>query len=115
MNGTAREARGTTSTVRDKPSRYGNGLYSIPANSTIEYVEKVPVVVSGSADNAADTWLKLPDGNFVNHILAGVTYYTILTQPSTEPPPTPGNKPIEISVTLEGYKPKTFTGELEPE
>ncbi len=109
MNGTAREARGTNSTVRDKPSRYGVGLYPIPSNSTIDFVEKVPVVVSGAADNANDTWLKLPDGNFVNHILAGVTYYTILTNPSTEPPPASGDIHLDATLHTDGTITGTWT------
>jgi len=97
-NGTAKEKNGNTSTIRKTPSRYGDTMGTIAPYSTIEFVAVVPVVPEGTADNSNDTWLKLPSGYYVNHVLAGVTYYTILTQP-TEPPPT-GAKPASIDMTL---------------
>lgn len=101
MNGTAKESRGTNSTVRGTPSRYGASKYTIQAGSTIEFTAVVPVIVGGVADNANDKWLKLPDGNFVNYILAGTTYYTILTHPTTEPPPPPDTEGLKVNYAVQ--------------
>lgn len=92
QNGTAREALGNTSTIRQTPSRYGTDTgRRVSPNQTIEFVEVVPAQVQGSADNPNDQWFELPDGSFVNYILSGRSYYTILTQPENpEPEPEPG-------------------------
>lgn len=92
--GTAREKLGNTSKIRSTPSRYGADLGSINPGSTIEFVRVVPVQVSGTADNPADQWFELPGGGkYVNYILSGVEYYTILTQPTPDEPPPPPPPP----------------------
>ncbi len=114
MNGTAKEALGNTSTVRDEPTRYGTGLYTLPPGNTLQFVKVVPVVVSGGSDNPADQWFEMPDGNFVNYILAAKKYYNILTQPSTEPPPATNPK---ATVTFTDTAGKVFEAvdvELKP-
>lgn len=99
--GTAQEKLGNTSTVRTSPSRYGRdtGL-RIQPHDIIEFVEVVPAVVSGTADNANDKWFKLPTGNYVNYILSGLAMYTILTEPSI--PPVTQNPKVTITFTHEG-------------
>ncbi len=99
-NGTAREALGNISTVRNTPSRYGTSVYSLPAGNTLEFVRVVPVQVSGGADNPSDEWFELPDGNFVNYKLNGALYYTILTQPTEPEPPPTGAKPVSMAINL---------------
>ena len=86
MNGTAKEALGKTSTIRTSPGVVaGNSTnFTVGPGQTIEFVE----LVQGT-NNAADKWFKLPDGNYVQYIYAGKTYYNILTMPSTTPPPPP--------------------------
>lgn len=108
MNGTAKESLGNTSTVRAAPSRYGTDTgKKIPAYSKIDFVSFADVVIMGSADAPSDKWLKLPDGNFVNYILAGKKYYDILTQPTTDPVPTPtGDISIDATLKSDG----TITG-----
>lgn len=97
MNGTAKEKLGNTSTIRLQPSRYGTDTGKrISAFSTIEFTEIVPVIVMGSADNVNDKWFKLPDGNYVNYILAGKEYYTVLTMPTPDVPPTPTEDVFEV-------------------
>jgi hypothetical protein len=105
MNGKAKEALGNVSTVRLAPSRYGTDAgRRIAAYSTIEFMEIVPVSMMGSADAIGDKWLKLPDGTYVNYVLAGKTYYTILSQPTTDPepetPPEGGTLPATFEHTL---------------
>lgn len=89
-NGTAKEALGKTPSVRNKADIGGAKVYSFLPNQTIEFVE----IVNGSVI-ATDKWLKLPDGNFVNYIVGGVTYFTVLTQPSV--PPVPSTPSVFIS------------------
>ena len=98
-NGKATEARGNTTTIRKTPSRYGASMGAIPANSTVEFVGIADVVISGALDLAGDTWLKLPNGLFINHVLGGVTYYNILTMPVVVPPP-PATGDTQINMTL---------------
>jgi GH25 family lysozyme M1 (1,4-beta-N-acetylmuramidase) len=100
MNGIAKEALGNVTTIRATPSRYGADTGKrIAANSVIEFVKIADVVVMGSADNVNDKWLELTDGNFVNYILSGKQYYTILTQPTDTPPP---NTTHTVDVWIDG-------------
>jgi GH25 family lysozyme M1 (1,4-beta-N-acetylmuramidase) len=122
MNGTAKEALGNTSTIRSQPSRYGTDTGKrIDAYSTIDFVQVVDVEIKGTADKSGDKWLKLTDGNYVNHILGGLYYYQILSQPSDpspEPEPEPPTLPeIPYTITLGDdvtYIKQTFSGTLKP-
>lgn len=121
INGTAKEKLGNTGTIRKTPSRYGEktGGYVKPF-STIEFVEIVDVQIQGTADRTGEKWLKLPDGNFINYKLFSgsnlVDYFTILTMPGMpDPEPQPNEKKYTVVIDLEGYKPVTHTGILEPE
>lgn len=92
-NGTAKNISGSASAVRVKPSRYAadSGKPRPVNGAVIEFVKIADAVVSGPLDFPADKWLQLPDGNFVNHVLNGVPFYTVLTQPTPDPvtPPAP--------------------------
>ncbi len=99
-NGTAKEILGNTTTVRNKPSRYGVGQYSLPPGNTTSFVEIVPALPATSTtplDNVNDQWLKLPDGNYINYILyspAAKNYYSVLTYPAD---PAPTESPVKSS------------------
>ncbi len=107
MNGTAKENGGRIGKIRSTPSRYGTQVSTSPAYATIEFVSTVPSIDTG--DFASDVWFLLPSGNYLNYIISGQEYFTILTQPSTEPPPDPtptGNIHIEADLNDDG----TITG-----
>jgi hypothetical protein len=102
-NGTAKETAGNTSTVRETPSRYGKDTgHRVAPFSIIDFVKVVPVAIQGSADNPADLWFQLPEGNFVNYILGGAKYYTILTEPAAPPPSAGTGAVLDITVTDPG-------------
>jgi hypothetical protein len=105
-NGTAREKLGNTSTVRSLPTRYGAKLGSVNPYTTVEFTEIVPAQIGGTADNPADKWLKLASGGYVNYILNGAEYYTVLTQPTPETPPAVPDG-IEVKITENGVT-KTY-------
>lgn len=86
MNGTAKENGGRTGNIRTTPSRYGTVTGQVTAYATIEFVKVVPSIDNGAY--AADQWFQLPDGRYLNYIISGQKYFTILTEPTTEPPPT---------------------------
>jgi hypothetical protein len=109
MYGTAKEKLGNTSTIREEPSRYGKDTgRRIYPYATIEFASTVPVVVKGTADNPNDIWFKLPDGAFVNYILSGTNYYTIITSPTPDEP-APEDK---IEIYVNGTLKYTITGKL---
>jgi len=110
-NGTAQEILGKTGTIRTSPEAVsGNDTGKrVAPYSTIEFTE----VVNG-ASVPADKWLKLPDGNYVNYIIAGRAYFKILTQPSTPPPPAGGGMDVTVTVSIEGQQPLTLTGTTTP-
>ena len=97
MAGTAKEALGNISKVRNKPSRYGAEVSTLPAYNTLNFSKIVPVIVSGVADNATDEWFDLTgdasNPRFVNYKLNGTYYYTITTPPAV-------NKPAVIDINL---------------
>lgn len=102
--GTAKEALGNVAVIRETPSRYGKEITRIPAYSTVEFVEKVPVVPQGTADKDGEMWLKLADGqSYVNWRLYsnGVLkdYFTIIQEPETPPvePPVSSDIPMTLS------------------
>ena len=102
MNGTAKERLGNISTIRRSPSRYGSDTgQRVSSYQVIEFVEIVPAQVQGTADKVEDQWFKLMDGNYVNYILSGTSYYTILTQPGPAPVPTPTPKHV-VEVFVDG-------------
>ena len=41
--------------------------------------------------------------------------YELVTVPPPPPPPPANTKPVSVTVTLEGYKPLTLSGEMDPE
>lgn len=94
MNGTAKENSGRSPSVRNDADVSSAKMYSLSPYQTIEFVE----IVNGSKI-VTDKWLKLPDGNYVNYIVGGVTYFTILTMPGTPPPP-PSGTPSQIEMVL---------------
>jgi len=101
MNGTAKEILGNVSTIRKSPSRYGADTGKrVPAWATLEFVDIADVIPQGTADNVADKWLKLPDGNYVNYILAGKEYYNVVTMPSDTPPDPQPKKPVDVKIML---------------
>ena len=92
MNGTARENGGRIGKIRTAPSRYATQTGQVAAFTTIEFVSIANSIDSGAY--AADKWFLLPDGRYVNYIISGQEYFTILTQPTTEPPPNPDPTPL---------------------
>ena len=111
-NGTAKNISGSASAVRVKPSRYAadSGKPRPVNGAVIEFVKIADAVVSGPLDLPTDKWLQLPDGNFVNHILNGVPFYTVLTQPTPDPvtPPVPAADKMTLTVTEAGVT-KTYS------
>ena len=102
-NGTAKNISGSASAVRVKPSRYAadSGKPRPVNGAVIEFVKIADAVVTGPLDLATDKWLQLPDGNFVNHILNGVPFYTVLTQPTPDPVTPPVTvKPVSVTYEL---------------
>lgn len=101
MNGTAKEKLGNTSTVREQPSRYGKDTnLRVSPYQTTEFTDIVPCLVLGTYDSPNDKWLKRPDGNYVNYILAGKTYYDILTMPTTDTPPVTDTVTVSVDATI---------------
>ena len=95
MNGTAKEIKGNSPSIRSAPDVSGAKVGSLPAGVTIEFMELVP-----GSKVATDKWLKLPNGiHFVNQNVGGVEYFKILTMPTTQPPP-PVSESIYISHTF---------------
>lgn len=101
MNGTAKENGGRIGNIRTTPSRYGNTVATSPAGVTIQFVKIVNSIDVGAY--AADEWFELPDGRFLNYIISGQKYFTILSMPTETPPPpppTPATPSIYISHTF---------------
>jgi hypothetical protein len=93
--GTAREAKGNVASVRNAPDVSGAKIGTIAGGSTVNFM----ALVNGSKV-ATDKWLQLPDGiSYVNQFVGGVTYFTVLTMPTTPPPPVPTGD-TQISMTL---------------
>jgi len=97
MNGTARENGGRIAKIRTTPSRYGTQTGQVEAYARIEFVKVANSIDSGAY--AADKWFQLPDGRYVNYIISGQEYFTIITQPTIDPPPVPTGE-TKISMTL---------------
>ena len=109
-NGTAKNISGSASAVRVKPSRYAadSGKPRPVNGAVIEFVKIADAVVSGPLDLPTDKWLQLPDGNYVNHILNGVPFYTVLTPPTPDPV-TPPVTVKPVSLTIEPTAGTVFT------
>lgn len=99
--GLAKEVLGKTGTVRTSPEAVsGNDTGKrVQPFSTIEFVE----VVAGKSV-PADKWFKLPDGNFLNYILAGRAYFQITREPIPDvpEPPAEGVADMPYTITLGG-------------
>ena len=98
VNGEAQEALGNVAKIRVAPSRYATEVSTIPARGKTDFVAKVPTIPQGPADKDGETWLELPDGNFVNWQLrnsAGllIDYFNILREPTE---PTPGTDSVWV-------------------
>lgn len=81
-NGIAKENKGKTPSVRNMPDISGRKEYELQPWQEFQYVKSVP----GSKE-PADQWLELPDGNYVNYIVGGITYMQIVKEPITDPAP----------------------------
>lgn len=111
VNGQAKEVLGKTGTVRTSPEVVsGNDTGKrVQPFSTIEFVE----VVAGKSV-PTDKWFRLPDGNYLNYILAGRAYFQITKEPIPDVPPTEGAADMPFTFTLGGgdspYVEQTITG-----
>lgn len=108
MLGQAKEVLGNTTTVRKTPSRYGVDTgQRIAAFATVDYMELVPVQSGGVADGAGDKWLKLGDNRYINQLLSGRVYYSILREPTPDPEPEPDPTPLVVKVDFTVTDPVT--------
>ena len=103
MNGKAKESLGKTPSVRTAPDISGTKVYTLAAGATVDYVTEV----AGSVVKT-DKWLKLADGNYVNYVVSGVTYFTIITPPTPDPV-TPPVTVKTVSLTIEPTAGTVFT------
>ena len=71
-------------------------------------------IVSEAVQNDGYTWYKIAVP--VSGYIAYTSSYTNLRPAESIPPEPPtGNKPVSVTINLDGYKPLTLSGEMEPE
>jgi len=97
--GLAKEVLGKTGTIRTSPEAVsGNDTGKrVQPFSTIEFVEIVP-----GKSIPADKWFRLPDGNYLNYILAGRAYYQITREPVPDVPGETTIADMPYTITLGG-------------
>ena len=100
--GKAKESKGNLPSVRTAPSRGASKVGSLAAGVTIDFVRIASSTMAHASDLTSDRWFERPDGTYVNYLLGGVEYFTILSQPVTDtiPTPTPAGVPAVVEFNL---------------
>jgi len=95
--GQAKEILNKSPSMRKEPDVTAMSVATIPPGAAIDFVRIVP-----GKFNSADQWFELPNGYFVNYIVAGKKYFDVLKYPDgQEPVPPPPPIPEGSKVVVE--------------